>query len=79
MIKSDLPRRHNSGAYFRCKHSREWISMLAKCDDIIDCLDASDEVRCLHGNIGNLFGSLDFCKTHNLLCECFIVVLCHTF
>ncbi|XP_060590815.1 very low-density lipoprotein receptor-like [Ruditapes philippinarum] len=51
MINSDLPRRHNSGAYFRCKHSREWISMLAKCDDIIDCLDASDEVRCLHDNI----------------------------
>jgi hypothetical protein len=58
MINSDVPRRHNSGAYFRCNNSKEWISMLAKCDDVIDCLDASDEVSCWHANIGM------FCPFH---------------
>lgn len=33
------------GLLFQC-NNRELISMLSKCDGIIDCLDASDEINC---------------------------------
>ncbi|XP_053380141.1 very low-density lipoprotein receptor-like [Mercenaria mercenaria] len=42
------------GSYFRCK-TQEWISILAKCDGVIDCFDASDEIEdCYGGNFGDL-------------------------
>ncbi|XP_060607617.1 uncharacterized protein LOC132759785 isoform X2 [Ruditapes philippinarum] len=34
------------GNYYQCG-SKEWISMAAKCDTVIDCLDASDEIDCI--------------------------------
>jgi hypothetical protein len=52
MIQSNLPQRLQARAFFVCEKSQEWISMLAKCDDVIDCLDASDEVNCSHSSIG---------------------------
>ncbi|XP_060574946.1 low-density lipoprotein receptor-related protein 2-like [Ruditapes philippinarum] len=52
MEQSYLPKRLIREAYFTCEHSKEWISTLAKCDNVIDCLDASDEVNCSHYKIG---------------------------
>ncbi|XP_060554646.1 vitellogenin receptor-like [Ruditapes philippinarum] len=52
MMQSNLPERLIREAYFTCEHSKEWISTLAKCDNVIDCLDASDEVNCSHDKIG---------------------------
>jgi hypothetical protein len=52
MMQTYLPKQLKSAAYFTCEHSKEWISSLAKCDNVIDCLDASDEVNCFNGNIG---------------------------
>jgi hypothetical protein len=64
MMQSNLPKRLKPEAYFTCEHSKEWISTLAKCDSVIDCLDASDEVTCFNGNIGiftfNLHVSIKF-------------------
>ncbi|XP_060577187.1 uncharacterized protein LOC132734464 [Ruditapes philippinarum] len=34
------------GNYHQCG-SKEWISIAAKCDSVIDCLDASDEIDCI--------------------------------
>ncbi|XP_060552415.1 sortilin-related receptor-like [Ruditapes philippinarum] len=51
MTNSNLTQRLKNGTYFTCKNSREQISLLANCDDVIDCLDASDESGCLHSNI----------------------------
>ncbi|XP_053389711.1 uncharacterized protein LOC123562081 [Mercenaria mercenaria] len=45
---SVLPARLEEGAYHLCGSSNEWISILAKCDGVIDCLDASDEILCSH-------------------------------
>ncbi|XP_053380351.1 very low-density lipoprotein receptor-like [Mercenaria mercenaria] len=39
-------------SYFRCA-TLEWISIIAKCDGVIDCFDASDEIGCYSENIGN--------------------------
>jgi hypothetical protein len=50
MINTHLPNRLKHEAFYRCEKSKEWISTLAKCDDVIDCLDASDEVMCLPSN-----------------------------
>ncbi|XP_053379720.1 uncharacterized protein LOC123526988 isoform X2 [Mercenaria mercenaria] len=30
---------------FQCE-SKEWVSMFARCDSVIDCIDASDEMNC---------------------------------
>jgi hypothetical protein len=51
MMQSNLPKRLIPEAYFTCKESKEWTSTLAICDNVIDCLDASDEVNCSLGNI----------------------------
>ncbi|XP_053380169.1 uncharacterized protein LOC123556058 [Mercenaria mercenaria] len=40
-----LPSRLVKGSYYRCE-SMEWISILSKCDGVIDCIDASDELHC---------------------------------
>jgi hypothetical protein len=65
MIKIDFPQKLQPGAYFNCEKSLEWISMLAKCDDVIDCLDASDEVTCSQSNIGILlFVFMNSSKIH---------------
>ena len=53
VTKSILPSRLNAGSYYRCENSNEWISVLAKCDETIDCLDASDEIGCLRSGKGN--------------------------
>jgi hypothetical protein len=58
MMQSNFPRRLKPEAYFTCEQSKEWISTLAKCDNVIDCLDASDEVTCFNGNIGICFLNL---------------------
>ncbi|XP_060605360.1 low-density lipoprotein receptor-related protein 2-like isoform X2 [Ruditapes philippinarum] len=55
MMQSNLPKRLKPEAYFTCEHSKEWISTLAKCDNVIDCLDASDEVNCFNGCDDNEF------------------------
>jgi hypothetical protein len=34
------------GSFFRCK-SNEFISVIATCDGVIDCFDASDELWCI--------------------------------
>jgi hypothetical protein len=39
--------------------------MLAKCDDVIDCLDASDEINCLHNKTG-IFYLVNKILVHNL-------------
>ncbi|XP_060586516.1 uncharacterized protein LOC132742201 [Ruditapes philippinarum] len=46
-----FPERLEEGSYFQCG-SKEWISIAAKCDTVIDCLDASDEIYCLRNNAG---------------------------
>jgi hypothetical protein len=33
------------GSFFRCK-SNDLISVIARCDEVIDCFDASDELDC---------------------------------
>jgi hypothetical protein len=33
--------------------SKEWISIAAKCDTVIDCLDASDEIDCIRRSTGD--------------------------
>lgn len=33
----------------------EWISVIAKCDTVIDCLDASDETGCNLKTVGRMF------------------------
>lgn len=40
------------GSFFRCK-SGEVISVVTKCDSVIDCLDASDETDCEFNSSGN--------------------------
>ncbi|XP_060601492.1 low-density lipoprotein receptor-related protein 1B-like [Ruditapes philippinarum] len=55
MMQFTLPKRLKPEAYFTCEHSKEWISTLAKCDNVIDCLDASDEVTCFNGCDDNEF------------------------
>ncbi|XP_053381483.1 uncharacterized protein LOC123557124 isoform X2 [Mercenaria mercenaria] len=30
---------------FQCEN-QEWVSMLARCDSVVDCIDASDEINC---------------------------------
>ncbi|XP_060596238.1 uncharacterized protein LOC132750277 [Ruditapes philippinarum] len=37
--------------YHQCG-SKEWISIAAKCDTVIDCLDASDEINCIRQSTG---------------------------
>ena len=37
----------SSGLVFLCG-SLEWISLIAQCDGVIDCLDASDEINCTY-------------------------------
>jgi hypothetical protein len=54
MMQSNIPKRLIREAYFTCEQSKEWISTLAKCDNVIDCVDASDEVNCSHDKIGIL-------------------------
>lgn len=44
------------GSFFRCG-TGEWISVIAKCDTVIDCLDASDEINCDSLTIGRLLVS----------------------
>ncbi|XP_053380170.1 uncharacterized protein LOC128548763 [Mercenaria mercenaria] len=46
-----LPSRLVKGSYYRCE-SMEWISILSKCDGVIDCIDASDELHCERINKG---------------------------
>jgi hypothetical protein len=52
MINTHLPKRLKHEAFYLCEKSKEWVSTLAKCDDVIDCLDASDEVMCLPSKNG---------------------------
>ncbi|XP_060584590.1 G-protein coupled receptor GRL101-like isoform X3 [Ruditapes philippinarum] len=61
MINTHLPDRLKHEAFFRCEKSKEWISTLAKCDDVIDCLDASDEVTC--------FQSKSACGKYQFSCD----------
>lgn len=35
----------DDGSFFRCK-SNDMISIIARCDNVIDCFDASDELDC---------------------------------
>ncbi|XP_060589042.1 sortilin-related receptor-like [Ruditapes philippinarum] len=61
MKKSHPPQRSKRGQHFMCEKSKEWISTLALCDNVIDCLDASDEVNCSHRKIG--------CDDNGFLCD----------
>lgn len=38
---------------FHCD-SEEWVSLLAKCDNVIDCVNASDELNCSSNDKGNV-------------------------
>ncbi|XP_053396296.1 uncharacterized protein LOC123555101 isoform X2 [Mercenaria mercenaria] len=42
---ADIMDRNNTYSLFHCE-SKEWVSMLARCDRVIDCSDASDEINC---------------------------------
>ncbi|XP_060596877.1 low-density lipoprotein receptor-related protein 2-like [Ruditapes philippinarum] len=61
LFPTSFPVRLVEGSYFQCG-SKEWISIAAKCDTVIDCLDASDEIDCLRNNAGcndNEFSCVD--------------------
>ncbi|XP_053380174.1 uncharacterized protein LOC123556537 [Mercenaria mercenaria] len=42
---NDLAGPWKNSSLFQCTN-KEWISMIARCDGVIDCLDATDEVNC---------------------------------
>ncbi|XP_060591815.1 LDL receptor repeat-containing protein egg-1-like, partial [Ruditapes philippinarum] len=70
MMQSNLPKRLKPEAYFTCEHSKELISTLAKCDNVIDCLDASDEVTCPNGCDDNEFScGGGHCIKFSLVCD----------
>jgi hypothetical protein len=41
------------GSFFRCR-SNDYISVIAACDGVIDCFDASDELECIVNKNGML-------------------------
>lgn len=44
-IPTEIQSRHGMFALFQCK-CKEWVSLLARCDGVTDCTDATDELDC---------------------------------